>query len=123
MKIGLGMLAGSVLSSWGIVAFLGSKAGPGVRPAVWLGMLAPLAVTMCSAVMVERTFRRNPEGLTQVMIAAFAAKMIFLGGYVALVIAAGWVQPVPFAISFTGYFLSLHIIEALRLYRLFSTTT
>ena len=36
---------------------------------------------------------------TGVMIKAFVAKMVFFGGYVALIVKAGWVQPVPFAIS------------------------
>jgi hypothetical protein len=56
------------------------------------------------------------------MIGAFGAKMLFFGGYIALVIKAGWVRPVPFAISFTGYFIALHLLEAVHLRRLFATT-
>jgi hypothetical protein len=48
--------------------------------------------------------------------------MFFFGGYVLLIVKSGWVRPVAFAVSFTGYFLALHIIEAFRLKRLFAGT-
>lgn len=122
MKLSWWMLAGSTVSALGITLLLGTATPLDVRLAVWLGMLAPLATTLASAAIVERVYRVRPESLTRVMGAAFAAKMVFFGGYVALVIKAGWVQPVPFAISFTGYFLALHITEAFRLRRLFAGT-
>jgi len=120
MKLGVWMLAGSVVSALGITAYLGRAASLDVRLGLWLGMLGPLAATLVSAEMVERVYRRHPERLTGVMIVAFAAKMFFFGGYVLLIVKAGWVQPGPFAISFTSYFLALHIIEAFRLKRLFA---
>src|SRR4026209_82331 len=91
------MLAGSVLS-----AFLISVALD-LRLAVWLGMLGPLLATLCSMVATDRAYRHRPSSLTGGMITAFVAKMVFLGGYVALVITSGWVRPVPFALSFIGY--------------------
>ena len=116
------MLAGSVVSALGITAFLGGAASPDVRLAVWLGMIAPLAATLGTSGLFEKVYRKQPDRLTGVMIAAFAAKMIFFGGYVLLVVKSGWAQPAPFTISFTGYFLALHIIEAFRLRRLFTGT-
>jgi hypothetical protein len=53
------------------------------------------------------------------MIGAFAGKLVFFGAYVGLAIGVLGVQPVPFAVSFTGYFIALHLIEALWLKRLF----
>jgi len=121
MKWGWWMLAGSALSAFGIVTFLGDEATPDLRLAIWLGMLGPLAATLCAMVATDRTYRRQPGGVTGVMIKAFVAKMVFFGGYVALVVKSGWVRPVPFAISFVCYFLVLHMIEAFRLRRLFSS--
>ena len=118
MKLGLWMLTGSALSSFGIVSLLGEEAPPDLRLAVWLGMLGPLVASLCSMMIVERTFGRHPERLMGVMIGTFAVKVLFFGVYIALVVKAGWVRTVPFAISFTGYFLALHIIEAWRLRRL-----
>ncbi len=87
--------------------------------AVWFGMLAPLVVTLISRTMTERVYRADPRRLTSVMIGAFAGKLVFFGAYVGLAIGVLGVQPVPFAVSFTGYFIALHLIEALWLKRLF----
>jgi drug/metabolite transporter (DMT)-like permease len=120
MKTGWWLLAGSILSCAAIVAMLGDEGD--LRRAVWLGMLGPLVATLCAMVAMNRAYRRSPASLTGVMIKAFVAKMVFFGGYVALVVKSGWVRPVPFAVSFTGYFLVLHMIEAFRLRRLFANT-
>src|SRR4026207_120534 len=118
MKSGWWMLAGAVLSACGIVAFLGDAATLDLRLAVWLGMLGPLLATLCSMVATNRAHRKRPESLTGVMITAFVAKMVFFGGYLALVIKSGWVRQVPFALSFIGYLIALYIVEAFRLRRL-----
>jgi hypothetical protein len=103
--------AGSVLSAAVLAMRFGGE--------VWLGMLAPLVVVIVSWVLIERVYRANPARLTSVMIGAFAGKLVFFGAYVGLAIGVLGVQPVPFAVSFTGYFISLHLIEALWLKRLF----
>ena len=114
------MLAGSVLSAFGIGIFLGDAATPDLRLAVWLGMIGPLLATLCSMVATDRAYRKQPASVTGVMITAFVAKMVFFGGYIALVITSGWVRPVPFALSFIGYLLVFYIVEAFRLRRLFA---
>ena len=120
MKLGLWMLIGSAVSALGITMFLGAATPWDVRLSVWLGMAAPAVAAVISAIVFERAYRRQPESLTRVMGTGFGAKMVFFGGYVVLVVKAGWVQPAPFVISFTGYFFALHIIEAFRLHRLFA---
>ena len=122
MKVSWWMLAGSAISALGITVFLGTATPLDVRLAVWLGMLAPLVATLSSSAIVERVYRSRPESLTRVMGTAFVVKMAFFGGYAVLVIKAGWVQPAAFVISFTGYFLALHFIEAFRLKRLVANT-
>jgi hypothetical protein len=86
---------------------------------VWLGMLAPLAVVSVTWMLTERVHKTNPGVVTSVMIGAFAGKLVFFAAYVALTIAVLDVRPVPFAASFAGYFVALHMIEALWLKRLF----
>ncbi len=86
---------------------------------VWIGMFAPLIVVGATWVLTERVYRTHPERLTSVMISAFAGKLVFFGAYVGLAIAVLDVKPVPFAASFTGYFIALHLVEALWLKRLF----
>ena len=122
MKLGLWMLAGSAVSSFVVVAFLGDRATPELRLSVWLGMLGPLVAALCSMVALNRAHRKNPANVTRVLIAAFAAKVVFFGGYVILIVKAGWVSPNPFVVSLVSYFFALHIIEAIRLRRLVTST-
>ena len=111
MKLALFVCLACVMSAGALAARFGRE--------VWLGMLAPLAVVAVTAVLTERVHRVNPGGLTAVMISAFAGKLVFFGAYVGLAIGVLGVQPVPFAASFAGYFIALHMIEALWLRRLF----
>ncbi len=89
---------------------------------VFLGMIAPLAATIGTWVMVERTYRWRPERLTPLMVMAFGGKMVFFGVYVTLVLTVLTLRPAPFVISFTAYFIALYAIEAFCLRRLFEST-
>ena len=71
-------------------------------------------------VLTERTYRRHPERLTALMIAAFGVKMLFFGAYVAVMLRVAGAAAVPFVASFTAYFIALYLIEALYLRRLFA---
>jgi uncharacterized membrane protein YdfJ with MMPL/SSD domain len=114
MTIARWMIAAAVLS-WIVLALLVSR---DVRLATFLGMLAPLAVAVASWLMAERAWRRNPESLTPVMIMAFGVKLVFFGAYVAVMLKGLSLAPVPFVASFAGYFIVLHMVEALALRRL-----
>ena len=111
MKPLLWLASASVVSA----ALLGAQFGRDV----WLGMFAPLLVVSVTWVLTERVYKTHPERLTSVMISAFAGKLVFFGAYVGLAIGVLGVEPVPFAASFAGYFIALHMIEALWLKRLF----
>jgi hypothetical protein len=86
---------------------------------IWLGMLAPLIAVTATWRMIERVYRQHPERLTSMMVTAFGGKLVFFGAYVGLAIGVLRVQPVPFVVSFTAYFVALHLIEALFIKRLF----
>jgi hypothetical protein len=85
-----------------------------------LGLMGPLVVAGASWVLTERTYRRRPDTLTSMMVAAFAAKMVIFGAYVAVMLTVLSVRAVPFVVSFTGSFIVLHITEAFYLRRLFA---
>jgi hypothetical protein len=53
------------------------------------------------------------------MFAGFAAKMVFFGGYVVVVLRVFGVRPMPFIASFTTCFIGSYLVEALLLKRLF----
>ena len=87
---------------------------------VLLGMAAPLAAAVATWVMVVRIFPSRPQLLTSLMVAAFGAKLAFFGVYVTIVLKVLAVRPLPFIISFTTYFIGLHLFEALCLQRFFA---
>ena len=111
-------MAGAGLVSWA-AATVGF--GSDTIAATFYGMAGPLAVAVSTWLLAEQTYRRDPVALTGLMMAGFVAKMVFFGAYVAVVIK-GLSQPaVPFAVSFTASFITLHLIEALALRRLFAS--
>jgi hypothetical protein len=61
---------------------------------------------------------KRPEGLTALMIKAFAAKMVFFAGFITVLVSFGSVRPIPFVISFACYFIALHVTEAIGLRKL-----
>jgi hypothetical protein len=109
-------MAGASVASALIV---GALVGPRARIDVLLGMLGPLLVASGSWVVTERTYRERPQALMNVMVAAFAFKLVFFGAYVAVMIRVVALRPVPFIASFTGYLAGLYVMEALYLRRLF----
>jgi hypothetical protein len=113
-------MVGASIGSW-----LAATALIGMRGSVEIlaGMLGPLAVVTSTWLMTERTYRRHPERVTALMIAAFAAKMVFFGAYVVIALMVFSLRPVPFVASFIGYFIGLYLIEALYLRRLFASGT
>ncbi len=92
----------------------------GARVEIWLGMIAPLAVVIGSWIAMRRACDKQPERLTSIMIAAFFAKLVFVGAYVSLVVGVLHVRPVPFVVSFTSYFVALYAAETVGLQRMLS---
>lgn len=107
-------MIGSSVASWAAIT---AAAGWSVNPELALGMAAPLAGAAVSWRVVERTHARAPERLTSVLIAGFAAKMLFFGLYVGL-LGALWLRPKPLVVTFAVSFLALHLMEAGYLRRL-----
>jgi len=109
------MAAASVASALVVVAVVGRRLGAEI---LW-GMLGPLAAAAVSWVLVERTYRRVPAQLTALMMTAFAVKVVFFGAYVAVMLKGAALRPAPFVASFTGYFIALHVFEAVLMRRMF----
>jgi len=86
--------------------------------AILFGMLGPLVIAAASWVLAERTWKRQPERLTSVLIGCFAAKLLFFAAYVAVMLRVAGAPPIVFVASFTISFISFHLIEALSLKRL-----
>ena len=106
--------------TWTLVAVCVTSCGlgavvlaPGAAAAVLFGMAAPLVVGVATIALVDQTARTDILQLTARMTKAFITKMVFYPVYVVVVIKVLAIDPVPFAISFTVYFVALQITEAL----------
>lgn len=120
MKAAAWMAAASLASAAVVIAVIAARGG-GAGVEIACGMAAPLAAASVSWVLTERTYTRRPEQLTALMMTAFAVKIVFFGAYVAVMLKAAGLRPVPFVASFTGYFIALYLIEALLMRRLFTS--
>ena len=110
-------MAGPSVAAWLVTLAVVERS---VGMAVFFGMLGPLVLACVSWVLSERTYKRDPRALTGLMLTAFALKMVFFGGYVAVMLRVLHLAAVPFAVSFSSYFIALHLAEALFLKRLFA---
>ena len=116
MRPVLWMVAGSAMGWLVATALVGTR----TALEIFLGMIGPLAVAAGTWMLTERTYRLSPERVTPLMVAAFVGKMVFFAAYVTIGLRVLSLQPIPFVVSFTGYFIALHLTEALCLRRLFA---
>ena len=113
-----GLMVGVSLVSW--LAAAGWVDAQTSR-AVLYGMVGPLVVAVVASMSVDSMYRRHPARLTGFLTAALGVKMVFFGVYVTIMLRGLSLPPVPFMASFTAYFITFHLIEALSLRRLFSS--
>jgi hypothetical protein len=107
-------MAGVSLAGW-----LAASAAAPVNPEAFFGMLGPLASAVATWVVVRRTYTAAPERLTGVMVVGFGVKLLFFGMYLVAMLRGLGLRPTVFVVSFAGFFIALHVIEALFLKRLF----
>lgn len=110
-------MAAASVASWLVAAVFVDRP---TSVAILFGMLGPLAAAIATWLLVSRVYRQRPAETTGLMAGAFLLKMVFFGGYVAIMLRIAGFRPVPFVISFTGFFIGLYLMEALYLKRLFS---
>ena len=108
-------MVGASVASCLVVAF---ATGSRLMPELLLGMAGPLVSAVATWLVLERTQSATPERLTGVMITAFGVKVLLFAAYVVVILAVLGMRPRPFMLSFTGYYVGLHIVEALFLRRL-----
>ncbi len=114
MKIQRYIIA-SCIGSWVLISLM----FPQVTVEILLGMLSPLLSAIGTLILVDRTYRKAPQKLTSRMTQAFMGKMLFYGVYVSVIVGFYSFQAVPFTVSFTLYFIGLHLTEALYFQSLF----
>jgi hypothetical protein len=110
-------MVATATASWMLITVI---LGPEANPEVLFGMVGPLVVAGATWVVTERTYKSDPQRLTAVMIKGLAIKAVFFGVYVAVMLRPLAMRATPFVASFTGFFIGLHMMEALFMRRLFT---
>ena len=90
-----------------------------MNPEAFFGMLGPLVSAVATWIVVRRTHAAAPERVTGVMVVGFGVKALFFGIYLVAMLRGLGLRPIAFVISFAGFFIALHVMEALFLKRLF----
>ncbi len=112
----LAWMIGASVVTWVILTL----AADGLNPEALFGMLGPLASACATWIVVARTAAAAPERVTGVMVTGLVVKMVFFGAYVAGMLKGAGLRPVPFVVSFAGFFIALHAMEAVFLRRVFT---
>lgn len=104
-----------VLFGLGIAGLISGTVYPQYLSEIFIGMAAPLLVSIFSIQLNKSTFSKSPEKLTSTLIKSFIFKMIFFAIYLIMIITIYNFEPMAFIISFTSFFIVFYVIEALFL--------
>ena len=96
------------VGTWGLL----SAALPDYVKEIFLGMVIPWSISLISIVKTRSVYTLDPEKLIKHMTSAMLMKMLSYGLLLVIMFTFISFNPLPFIISFTGYFLALHITEA-----------
>ncbi|MEE9573312.1 MAG: hypothetical protein V3W20_09715 [Candidatus Neomarinimicrobiota bacterium] len=111
-----------IILGLGISGLVGGLVFPQYIKEIFIGMLAPLFVTLFSIIWVKKVFTTDPEKLTATMTKSFFIKMVLFALYFIIILRFYSFKPSPFVISFTGFFILFYIIEAIFLQKLFQSS-
>jgi len=109
-------MGGTCVGSWLLLLTVDRDS----HPEALLGMLGPLLSAAATWVVLVRTVASAPDKVTGVMVTGFVVKMAFFGVFVAGMLKGVGLRPTPFVVSFAGYFIALHAMEAFFLRQLFA---
>jgi len=92
---------------------------PGLAPSVFGGLVGPIVAAVATWIAVVRVYRRNPAGVTNVMVKAFLVKAVFFSAYVVAMIKVAALPARSFGFSFVTSFIALYALQATLFVRLF----
>ena len=79
---------------------------------LFLGMIVPLVIGLLTVKKIQSIFTSDPGKLTSFMMKSFIGKLVIYGVYMMGIVAFSSFSERPFFISFMGYFITLHVLEA-----------
>ncbi len=110
-------MVGVGVALWACIAVAG---GAAANPEAGYALLGPLAAAVGSWLITARVHAVDPTRVTSAMVAGFGVKALLFGVYMVAAVRGLGLRPLPFALSFTGFFVVLYAMEAYFLWRLFA---
>ena len=95
--------------SWSLVSWIIIK---DYISELFLGMIVPLVIGLLTVTKIQSIFTSDPGELTSFMMKSFIGKLVIYGVYMMGIVAFSPFNERPFFISFMGYFITLHVLEA-----------
>jgi len=95
--------------SWSLVSWIIIK---DYISELFLGMIVPLVIGLLTVKKIQSIFTSDPGKLTSFMMKSFIGKLVIYGVYMMGIVAFSPFNERPFFISFMGYFITLHVLEA-----------
>ena len=112
------MTIGAVAAAWGVTAVGATFGRSDLAAPVFGAMTGPLVAVVATWIVAVRTYRRDPAGMTNVMVKAYLAKVLFFSVYVVAMIKLAGLPARTFGLSFVAFFITLYAVEAMLLSRL-----
>ncbi len=94
--------------SWGLL----SSVLPEISREILLGMIFPWSMFLLSVLITQIMHLKFSFNITKYLGIAMITKMILYGIIIVAIFSFMSFNPIPFIISFTGYYLMLHLTEA-----------
>jgi hypothetical protein len=110
-------MVGIGLALWACIGLVGGRAA---SPEAGYALAAPLVAAVGSWLVTARVHAVDPARVTPAMVAGFGVKALLFGAYVVAAVRGVGLRPLPFALSFAGFFVVLYAVEAYFLWRLFA---
>lgn len=108
----------TILVGFGLAGILGGTFVSSYSNEIFLGMIAPLLLSIVSILWYETSVKKSPQQLTNTLIKTFIARAVFFALYFILIFTYYDFEQIPFIISFTSFFMIFYVIEALFLQKL-----
>ncbi len=106
-----------ILASLGI---LGLIAGlyPVYGLELFLGWILPVLAGTVTMYFIGSAAQKDPFLLTKTLVKGFVLKMVYYGAIILTLFKLYSFEPIPFICSFSGFFLGLHVLEAVIIKRI-----
>ena len=106
-----------ILASLGV---LGLTAGlyPAYGLELFLGWILPVLAGTVTLYFIGSAAQKDPFLVTKTIAKGFALKMVYYGAAILTLFKLYSFEPIPFICSFSGFFLGLHVLEAVIIKRI-----